>query len=229
MSYSKSTLAIDGTFKVNNLGYPLICLVTQDVNHRIYPIAFAPASVESGATISFVLQAVSRVYSQVYKKILKTKYFMSDCAPYIFTASKQVPGISQAKHLNCFFHLKENLRKKALAEHGVKKEDRKTILDHIDVMHKTITKEQFDKYWLLFKKKYFHYKNFTNYFEKTYINSLTNKWHYYDVEQNVMLTNNVCESLNAMIKRDWTNRERRPLHIFFDILKSGLMDLAKEK
>ena len=61
MSYSKLTLVIDDTFKVNNLGYPLICLVTQDANQRIYPLAFAPASTESGATISFVLQAVSKV------------------------------------------------------------------------------------------------------------------------------------------------------------------------
>lgn len=31
-----------------------------------------------------------------------------------------------------------------------------------------------------------------------------------------------------MIKRDWTNRARKPLHLFFKTLKEGLIELSKE-
>ena len=35
--------------------------------------------------------------------------------------------------------------------------------------------------------------------------------------------------MNATIKRDWTNRERKPLHLFFEILIEGLKDLSKSR
>ena len=96
------------------------------------------------------------------------------------------------------------------------------------MMHMMITEDHFKKYWELFKIKYSNYKEYLNYFEKTYISSESNKWHYFDVLPNVFLTNNICESLNVTIKRDWTNRERKPFHIFLNILKEALIDLAKE-
>jgi len=95
-------------------------------------------------------------------------------------------------------------------------------------MQAMISETHFETYWKLFKGKYSNYKSYCEYFENTYINSIFNKWHYYDVKPNIFLTNNACESLNALIKRDWTNRERKPLHIFFNILKEGILELAKE-
>jgi len=153
---------------------------------------------------------------------------MSDNAKCIFASAKKINGISNAKHLNCFVHLKERQQKFALAENRVFKEDRVKILEHIKMMHMMITEDHFKKYWELFKIKYSNYKEYLNYFEKTYISSESNKWHYFDVLPNVFLTNNICESLNATIKRDWTNRERKPFHIFLNILKEALIDLAKE-
>jgi len=221
-------LAIDGTFKLNSVGFPLLCVVTQDAYHEIFPIAFAPANTESEETISFTLNALIKAYNILYSKTLKIKYFMSDNAQYTFNAVSKVFGVLEGGHLNCYFHLKERQRKKALSEHGVAKEDRQHILDHLDIMQTMITKNHFEKYWTLFTNKYCNYKSYCDYFAATYINSRMNKWHFFDIEANVFLTNNICESLNATLKRDWTNRERKPLHIFFTILKDCLIDLAKE-
>jgi len=95
-------------------------------------------------------------------------------------------------------------------------------------MHSMVTKENFETYWSLFKTKYSKYPSYIEYFQKTYIDSEFSKWHFFDVPPNTLLTNNISESLNAMIKRDWTNRERKPLHIFFNVLKEGLIELSKE-
>ena len=229
MSSQTSMLAIDATFKVNSMGYPLICIVTQDSKHGLFPIAFAPSSTESEETITFTLKATLKAYYLLYNKPVQPKYFMSDCASYIFNSAKRVFGNLIGGHLNCYFHLKENQRKKKLAEHGVTKEERKEMLNHLDIMQKMPTQEHFAQYWSLFKEKFDSYDSYHDYFEKTYIDSINNKWHYYDVEPNVFLTNNICESLNASIKKDWTNRERKPLHIFFRILKEGIIEIAKEK
>ena len=221
-------LAIDGTFKVNSLGYPLLCLTTQDMNHRIFPIAFAPCSSECEESISFVLKAVKKAYKLLYKKDLSIHYFMSDCAAYIFfSVSSNLKPLKG--HLSCYFHIKENQRKKNLAEHQVAKEDRQAILSHIEIMHTMFNEAFFLKYWSLFKEKYKQYQKYLEYFESTYIHSVCNKWHYFDVVPNTFLTNNISESLNAMIKRDWTNRERKPLHLFFATLVEGIKDLSKAK
>ena len=227
---SKSpALAIDGTFKLNTLGYPLLCLTTQDANHQMFPIAFAPSSSECQETISFLLNSIIKAYKLIYKKDITIAFFMSDCASYTFAAVTKTFGILKGGHLSCYFHIKDNQRKKKLAEHKVEKEDRKDILLHLEIMHMMFNEKYFIKYWILFKKKYEKYKSYTEYFESTYIQSIFNKWHFFNVPPNTFLTNNICESLNSLIKRDWTNRERKPLHIFFNILKEGLMDLSKEK
>ena len=62
-----------------------------------------------------------------------------------------------------------------------------------------------------------------------YVNSPLSKWHFFNTEPNTFLTNNCSESLNAMIKRDWTNRERKPFHIFLRTLKDCIFQLSLEK
>ena len=106
LSSETPLLAIDATFKVNNLGYPLITVVSQDSHHEIYPIAFAPTTSESEETISFTLEALIKTYKLIYDQNFNLEYFMSDNAKCIFASAKKINGISNAKHLNCYFHLR---------------------------------------------------------------------------------------------------------------------------
>ena len=206
LNYTLSTpdpmLAVDGTFKINSFGYPMLVLTTQDSNHQIYPIAFAPSSSECEQTVTFLLDSVVKAYNILYKKNVNISYFMSDCASYNFTSVSKTVGELKGGHLSCFFYIKEKQREQKLAEHKVEKNDREKILKHIDQMQSMITQKHFKVYWNLLKVKYADYKSYIEYFESTYINSIYNKWHYYDVKPNIFLTNNACESLNALIKRD---------------------------
>ena len=45
----------DIAFKVNSWIFPVICIVTEDVQHKIFPIVFAPYSFECGEIITFFL------------------------------------------------------------------------------------------------------------------------------------------------------------------------------
>ena len=220
-------LALDGTFKLNSLGYPLLIVTTQDSLHQVFPIAFAPCSSECEETVTFVLTSVVKAYKLLYNKALNVKFFISDCALYMFSSVRKVFPALKA-HISCYFHVKQSQKKRGMSDRGVHKDDRKAILSHLDVIHQMVTKEHFIKYWQLFKKEYLIYDDYCKYFEDTYINSNCNLWHFFDVDANVFLTNNCCESLNSMIKRDWTNRERRPLHIFFKTLKDGIYQLANQ-
>jgi len=51
-STSIPMISVDGTFKVNNIGYLMLYLTTQDARHQMFPIAFAPTSSGSEETIS---------------------------------------------------------------------------------------------------------------------------------------------------------------------------------
>jgi len=96
-------------------------------------------------------------------------------------------------------------------------------------MHTMVSQQHFAKYWAFFKTKYKKYSGYTTYFDKTYIKGAFTKWYFFDVVPNIFLTNNKCESLNTTIKRDWFNRDRKPLHLFFDCLKQELIDLTIKK
>jgi len=142
-------LALDGTFKLNSLGFPMLCATTLDASHKIFPLAFAPSSSECEETITFLLKSLVKGYKFFYNKTLDINYVMTDCAIYMYTSVSQVfPSIKS--HLSCFFHVKENQRKRSLAEYRVSKEDRKDILFHLDIMHELVSQEHFKKYWKLF-------------------------------------------------------------------------------
>ena len=83
-------------------------------------------------------------------------------------------------------------------------------------MRKSVSQQQFNKYYDLFKAQYSHYNSFLEYFEKQWVSqsSKTNKWAFYLSDSNALMTNNICESLNATIKRDFTNRETAFASIF---------------
>jgi len=208
-----SQFGLDSTFKVNELRYPLTCWATQDIEHRTYPIAFAVSNSECETTYIFMLQTIKNAYQTLYNMNLSPKFIMSDAADYIFKATETVFGVGATTHLVCYFHLKQAL-KRNFTQHSVNKEDHVPILRHVDAMRKSVNQLQFNKYYDLFKAQYSHYNSFLEYFEKQWVSqsSKTNKWTFYQSDSNVLMTNNICESLNATIKRDFTNRERLSLH-----------------
>ena len=59
--------AWDGTYKLNDLRYPLIVTATQDSMHTIFPTSFTIASSECEATYSFILKALRNSYKKVFK------------------------------------------------------------------------------------------------------------------------------------------------------------------
>lgn len=220
--------AWDATYKVNDLGYPLITTVTQDGEHSIFPTSFSIVSSESEATYTFCLNALKKSYFKLFKKKMPFKYIMSDAANYIFNAT-QKNCENMKEHLVCFFHLKQAI-KKNFAEKKVHKKDRKAILNCVDDMQGSITQVQFDKYYELFKNEYFQYQEFLDYFDTYWVSqqSKTTKWRFFDMEPGIFLTNNICESLNSSLKRDYMNRERKPLHQFLKTLKDIFIDISNE-
>ena len=98
-------------------------------------------------------------------------------------------------------------------------------------MRGMVTSKQLDQYWNLFSKHYSKSSSFIEYFKKQWLSedSKTFRWHYFNCEPNVFMTNNICESLNSSIKRDWTNCEKQPLHLFLKTLRDVFFDVALAK
>ena len=218
-----SLLGLDGTYKINELNYPLLVLGTQDVAHHSFPLAFAIVSSDEDIdSYSFVLRAFNKAIQKLFNVVYKPKFVISDGSPAIFTAISNVYGSADLTHLMCYRHLRENVRKQ-FAEKNVSKKERPEILSKIDFMQRLFVREHMNIYWGAFKKEYSKFPDFLTYFEETYVTSRLNRWHYYDTRKNVFLSNNAIESLNANIKYVITNREKLNIIVlinkFVDYLK----------
>jgi len=94
-------------------------------------------------------------------------YVVSDGTQAIFSAVKDVFA-ETVTHLMCFKHLKDRVTKN-YANKQVPKDKRKEITASIEFMQRIIDEDHLDAYWSKFNKKHPSLKNFTTYFEKTYM------------------------------------------------------------
>ena len=72
-------------------------------------------------------------------------------------------------------------------------------------------------------------KDYLEYFEKIWVNGSFKFWKFFNRESNTFLTNNITESLNALIKRELTERKRLDviefLQAFIEYLKTKKMKI----
>ena len=223
--YEDHFIHIDSTYKLTLAGFPLSIIGTSD-RHRQFRLIAALSKRENEETYERFLDVVYRKIQILNNDVkLFPKFVISDGADAIRNACFNLFG-SQYTHIYCGFHLKQNL--KSNIKKLVKKENYDSIIQIVDYMINSYSKQGFE-----FAKKQLKYQFpnetcFLKYFDEEYFTNWKCNWQRFKALQGIPLTNNPLESFNGRIKSEYTNFIKLNLKEFLFKLVKLIVDHSKE-
>jgi hypothetical protein len=214
-------ICTDGTYKTNNMNFPLLVLGTTDIEHKFRAIAFCLSSNEDGFSYEFMFSTVKKHLKEFYKFDFQPEFIMADGAQSITNAVSEVFG-DNITRLMCYWHLKKNVKLNC----NLSKEDREEFLKDIDILNLCQNEGDFNHGCKLLLKKWEPIDiELTNYFQKTYVDNYSN-WFVASSPIGMGVTNNNCEGFNNLIKRQYTCRKRLPIADLLKVFETMIKDLS---
>lgn len=207
---SDKLVQTDATYKLVWQGYPFLLVGTSDANYVFHPFAVAITKGEAQEDFEFLFRALSIAIQEWKPTVL-----LADGSEAITNAFTSVFGAPEVR-LMCFFHVIKNVDKYLrLIEASL----RVQLKEDIYTLQSSQNPEIFVKASGLFLKKW--KKNpdqkvcdFIEYFEREWIVLLPN-W-YEGAAVGLPSSNNGVEATNAVIKNEFTLRERLPVGQFLN-------------
>lgn len=218
------TVAIDATYKVNWLDYPLVCFGTVDKENRFHPLMYACTTHETCDNYAFIFRSARNGIEEYFPDSnFGPSTIIADGADAIRNAFYQEFHETAAVDIMCFVHVLRNIEKRTFAM----KNNKPLIIDDIKKMQMAPNRTTFQMMATLFKDKWRGCEpEFVEYFDKQWLGHHQN-WYegaaIYEVS-----TNNGLESHNALIKRKVTFRRRLPLNEFFIAMSKMCTNISKE-
>jgi len=212
-----SFIHIDATFKLIDLGLPLIIVSTENIDHNYRPIAFYITWSESTEQTSLMLNKLKEFLHIHFNFIFEPKYIMTDNSNALISGCKQAFKHNYI-HLGCHFHIAKRMRDKVQSK-GLK--DKKQYLFFgLKALKNSPTLVFFKKVWEIIEKYWLDNgipKEFVDTFRKEYINKDV-QWHYGASFPGKSRTNNSLESGNNVLKV-FFNRKSHNLKEFITKMK----------
>lgn len=199
---------IDATYKLVWQGYPVIIAGTTDKNKVFHPFVLSVTKGESANDFEFVFRALHEAQLEWSPSFLLADG--SDAITAGFIAVFGPPTI----RIQCFFHVLKNIEPflKSLS-----KEDCVSFKRDLTTLQSSQDADTFQKASQLFIKKWKTSRNprvldLLNYVEKQWL--IKNECWFEGAAVGYPSTNNGLESTNAVIKREFSMRERMPVGQF---------------
>jgi len=101
---------IDSTFKLIDLGLPLIIVSTETLNHNFRQIAFYVSWAESTEQVKLMLTKLSEFYQEKLNTEFKPKYIMTDNSDALIAGCKKFTH--EYIHMGCHFHIYKRMKEK---------------------------------------------------------------------------------------------------------------------
>lgn len=216
------TIAIDATYKLNWLDYPLMVYGTVDRMKRFHPLAYACCSHEKTHDYNFIFESIKNAIKTHLDKDFEPEKLIADGADSIrnaFYASFETAELD----IMCYAHVVRNCNKRPFAS----KINKGLIMDDIHKMQLAPNRAAFNMMTSLFCAKWKQLEpDFVTYFEKEWLASHCN-W-FEGAAKYTPSTNNALESHNAVIKRLITLRRRLPMNQFLVCMKNMTADISKQ-
>ena len=226
LSGAPKYLCLDGTYKLTVLGYPLIVIGTQDINHKFKLLGVALSRHERAQDYQFVLESIKSAVKEFYQYDWEVDFVMSDASNAIHTAVKSAFENSYI-HGMCSVHFYRNVEKKIVSL--LEKEDRSSMKEDIKFLENMHSKDLFNCALVLFEKKWAEKaEGFLDYFYENWINSQFDHWYRGSIPPGFSHTNNGIEGFNNGIKSKYTNWERLQLQDFFNLVEEMIKDQSEE-
>ncbi|GMF63796.1 unnamed protein product [Phytophthora fragariaefolia] len=105
---------LDATFKLSEIGYPVITCGFSDCSRKYHLAAVFVVSRLTRTEYSSVLSAVLQVYRKLFTQYPKIDAVLGDAEDAQFNVLQRFPQFQGAVFIVCFFHVPFNVRKRAL-------------------------------------------------------------------------------------------------------------------
>jgi hypothetical protein len=191
----------DATFKLSDLGYPVLTCGFMD-RKRIYHLAaIMVVSARTHTEYEMAFRIVADVYSRIYREELRVDAVMGDADDAQFNALRCLPTFSESKYLMCFFHVLYNVHNRT---RHLESAAAVAVFTGIMDMHYTSSYTEYcsvrDRVISKWRQQS-TFRSFTDYFEKEWIQRRFWRWQVYHTPSSYATTNNPCEVFNASVKR----------------------------
>ena len=217
---------MDATYKITVLGYPLLIIGTQDIEHRFRPIAMALSKHERQKYYEFILRNINAALEKYYCYSWKVDFVMGDASESIYNASIAVFGNSH-RHGMCSVHVFRNVEKKIAS--FVPTKFRKDLRSDLKFLENLPSTSLFEAGIKLFEEKWEgRIPEFLDYFFNEWIDSKFCYWYRGAIPVGFSHTNNGIEAFNSSIKKKYTNWERLHFQDFLSMIKNIIHDHSEK-
>jgi hypothetical protein len=126
--FQPSFIHLDSTYKLIDLGLPLVVLSTEDINHQYRPVAFFISWAESTAQVTLMLTKLKEFLSEKFDFDFQPKFVLTDNSDALIAGCKKA-FTHDYIHLACHFHIGKNVKEKSQAKGSEGKEKRVVLWD----------------------------------------------------------------------------------------------------
>ncbi|KAJ8552310.1 hypothetical protein ON010_g10235 [Phytophthora cinnamomi] len=214
----------DATFKLSDLGYPLITCGLSDSSRSYQLAAIFIVSRRTAKEYAMCLSAFVRVVKQIRPSSnLHIDAVMGDAEDAQLNGFQQVSPFDSATYLMCFFHVLYNVRKRT--KH-MQLKHRRAVMDGIVKIHYA---ESMNGYYALKDGILGEWKDipeltkFTKYFKEQWFDSRYWWWQVSHTPIGSATTNNTCETFNAILKK-YTGRRRYFMQRLLSVTMTVIQD-----
>jgi hypothetical protein len=210
---------MDATFKLNQVGYPVIVCGVSDRGRSFHPVALFITSQRLEVLYVKVLSALRKVFTTVTGKQLLLKFVMADAEVAQQNAVDQVFGVdSDYTYLMCFYHVMANVHEKLKS---VPAHFRDRVVADIYDLHFAASQELYDEQVSAVLTKWsseVELIGFRSYFNNVWVASGFWRWQCFHTPGGYATTNNPVEQFNRLIKRDYTLRKKHKIGTLIGLL-----------
>jgi hypothetical protein len=196
----------DATFKLSDLGYPVISCGFTD-NKRSYQVAaLFIVSRRQACDYAQCFSALARLFKEVRGRSIRVDYIMGDAEEAQANAFISIPEFSRGTILMCFFHVLYNVRKKI---RHLNAKQRKLILRYIMDMHFAESMAEYQRIRtaaLVAWSAQEPLQGFANYFQQQWLDGRFWCWQAFHTPTGYATTNNPCEVYNSSLKSFFQRR-----------------------
>ncbi|KAG2794969.1 hypothetical protein PC129_g22121 [Phytophthora cactorum] len=215
----------DATFKLSDIGYPVITCGFTDQARSYQVGAVFVVSRRTANEYAECFRSFAQLVRNIRGRRLHVDDVMGDAEKTQLNALKEVPKFGGATALMCYFHVLYNVRKRT--QHLPSKERyivMKSIMDmhYCESLHEyeTCRDRELAKW-----REYTQLVGFADYFENEGIKGDFWRWQVYHTPQGYPTTNNPRENFNAMIK-SFVQRRRHHMRLLLQKLSDFVGMLA---
>ncbi|KAE8968998.1 hypothetical protein PR001_g27628 [Phytophthora rubi] len=202
-------LHLDGTYKTNQLDYPVMVVGVSDRSRRFHLVAVFVMSQETQPMFQAALLALRRLYFWISKQHLTVHYAMADGDKAQRNALAVAFGDNpHFRFLMCFFHVMKHIQERVkLLSSGAQAR----VLSEVYDLHFARSQAHYLEMLRVIWRRWMTDPTvipFAHYFYGQWITGHFNTWQVVATPIGFASTNNPAETFNALLKRDYTLRRR---------------------